>query len=90
MLGEFRSGKAELVVALETILTATRHVGEKVVLVDTLDDSSRLFASPSSATAVVAGRNSNGRTEWTVQGSGKSYADWQTEGIDSALSDDPQ
>ena len=49
-----------------------------------------VFASPSGAAAMVAGRDANGRTGWKVQGSGKSYADWQTEGIDSALIEDPQ
>ena len=49
-----------------------------------------VFSSPSAAAAMVAGRATNGRTDWKVQGSGKSYADWQTEGIDSVLIEDPQ
>ena len=49
-----------------------------------------VFASPSGAAAMVTGRNANGRKEWKLQGSGKSYADWQTEGIDSALIEDTQ
>jgi hypothetical protein len=75
-----------------------RRFQEKLVADGTLvpsDDVSTLvftrayvFASPSGAAAMVAGRTANGRTEWKVQGSGKSYADWQTEGIDSALSED--
>lgn len=35
------------------------------------------FSSPSAAAAVVLDRNSNGRTEWKVQGSKQSYHDWQ-------------
>jgi hypothetical protein len=49
-----------------------------------------VFASPSAAATIVSGRSANGRTEWKVQGSRKSYADWQTEGIDSALTEGPQ
>jgi hypothetical protein len=65
-------------------------------LVPSADNSTMLFArayvfsSPSGAAAMVAGRTANGRKEWKVQESGKSYADWQTEGIDSALTEDPQ
>ncbi len=35
------------------------------------------FKSPSAAAAVVLDRNSNGRTEWKVQGSKQTYHDWQ-------------
>lgn len=35
------------------------------------------FASPSAAAAVVLNRNSNGRIEWRVEGTGQTYADWQ-------------
>ncbi len=35
------------------------------------------FTSPSAAAAVVLDRNSNGRIEWKVQGSKRSYHDWQ-------------
>ncbi len=35
------------------------------------------FTSPSAAAAVVLDRNANGRTEWKVKGSGRTYADWQ-------------
>lgn len=35
------------------------------------------FSSPSAAAAVVAGRAANGRTKWTVVGSGQTYAEWQ-------------
>ncbi|MDD2868884.1 GIY-YIG nuclease family protein [Neomegalonema sp.] len=35
------------------------------------------FSSPSAAAAVALGRNSNGRIEWRVIGSPKTYAEWQ-------------
>jgi len=35
------------------------------------------FASPSAAAAVILGRAANGRTEWKVQGTKQTYADWQ-------------
>jgi len=37
------------------------------------------FSSPSAAAAVVTGRTSNGRTEWKVEGTTKTYGDWDTE-----------
>jgi hypothetical protein len=43
-----------------------------------------VFASPSAAAAVVVGRTANGRHDWKIQGSGISYGDWQTQGIDQA------
>ena len=45
----------------------------------------QVFASPSSAAAVVVGRTSNGRNDWKIQGTGISYGSWQTEGIDQAV-----
>lgn len=48
---------------------------------------SYVFASPSAAAAVVAGRSANGRLEWKVQGSGISYGSWQSEGVDQALAE---
>jgi hypothetical protein len=40
------------------------------------------FKSPSAAAAVILDRNSNGRTEWRVKGSRRTYAEWQVgEGI---------
>ena len=36
-------------------------------------------SSPSAAAAVVTGRNANGRKEWTIKGTKKSYSDWQDE-----------
>jgi hypothetical protein len=35
------------------------------------------FGSPSAAAAVVLDRNANGRTEWKVQGTKRTYADWK-------------
>ena len=48
---------------------------------------SYVFASPSAAAAVVAGRSANGRVEWKVQGSGVSYGSWQSESVDRALAE---
>ena len=42
------------------------------------------FQSPSAAAAVVLNRNSNGRTEWKVSGSGQTYNDWQARSAPSA------
>lgn len=36
-----------------------------------------VFSSPSAAAATVLGRASNGRIEWKVKGSTKTYEDWQ-------------
>jgi len=47
----------------------------------------QVFASPSAAAAVVAGRSANGRVEWKVQGTGLSYGSWQSEGVDQALAE---
>lgn len=44
-----------------------------------------VFNSPSAAAAVVAGRTANGRTEWLVQGSRTTYGEWETEGVDEAM-----
>ncbi len=35
------------------------------------------FKSPSAAAAVVLDRNANGRTEWKIVGSKRTYHDWQ-------------
>ncbi len=37
--------------------------------------------SPSAASAVVLGRNDNGRVSWCLKGSDKTYAEWQEEQI---------
>ncbi|WP_308161675.1 GIY-YIG nuclease family protein [Mycolicibacterium goodii] len=44
-----------------------------------------VFASPSAAAAIVAGRSANGRTEWVVQGARKTYGQWETEGVEEAM-----
>jgi hypothetical protein len=41
-----------------------------------------VFASPSAAAAVVLGRASNGRSEWKVEGTRESYAQWQERLLD--------
>jgi hypothetical protein len=46
--------------------------------------SSYSFSSPSAAAAVVLDRNSNGRTEWKVHDSKKTYHDWQESNVVSA------
>ncbi len=40
-----------------------------------------VFRSPSAAAAVVLGRSSNGRTEWYLKGTKKTYAYWQEEQV---------
>ena len=42
------------------------------------------FRSPSAAAAVILGRSANGRTEWKVEGSGHTYANWQDTGATPA------
>ena len=42
----------------------------------------QVFASPSAAAAVVAGRSANGRNEWKVPGSGLAYGVWQNQGVE--------
>lgn len=46
-----------------------------------------VFASPSAASAVVLGRNSNGRLEWRVAGTSTTYGQWQSDLIDEAEGD---
>lgn len=43
-----------------------------------------IFSSPSAASATIFGRPDNGRTTWRVQGTSKTYADWQNEQISSS------
>jgi hypothetical protein len=45
----------------------------------------QVFASPSAAAAIVAGRSANGRTEWLVQGMHRTYGQWETEGVEEAM-----
>ncbi|MEO9330041.1 GIY-YIG nuclease family protein [Gordonia aurantiaca] len=44
-----------------------------------------VFASPSAAAAIIAGRAANGRKEWVDQSSGISYGEWETQGVDVNL-----
>ena len=44
-----------------------------------------VFASPSAAAAIVAGRSANGRVEWLVQGARRTYGQWETEGVEEAM-----
>lgn len=44
-----------------------------------------VFASPSAAAAIVAGRSANGRFEWMVQGTRTTYGQWEAEGVDEAM-----
>lgn len=44
-----------------------------------------VFASPSAAAAIVAGRSANGRVEWQVQGTRRTYGQWETEGVEEAM-----
>ncbi|WP_247603886.1 GIY-YIG nuclease family protein [Gordonia paraffinivorans] len=41
-----------------------------------------VFASPSAAAAMIAGRAANGRKEWVDRSSGISYGEWETQGVD--------
>jgi Domain of unknown function (DUF4357) len=42
------------------------------------------FASPSAAAAVVAGRQANGRIQWTLEGGSQTYGEWQDEQVSNA------
>ncbi|MEV6659095.1 GIY-YIG nuclease family protein [Nocardia fluminea] len=44
-----------------------------------------VFASPSAAAAIVAGRAANGRKDWQVKGTQTSYGQWETEGVEEAM-----
>ena len=46
---------------------------------------SQVFASPSAAAAMVAGRSANGRVEWLTAEGHMTYGDWQRQGVDDAL-----
>lgn len=52
------------------------HEADSPFLVFTHD---QVFNSVSAAAAVVYGRNSNGRVGWRVEGSKRTFADWQEE-----------
>ena len=49
--------------------------------------SDQAFSSPSAAAAVISGRSANGRTQWTVEGSSKTYGDWQDEQVGAVSSE---
>lgn len=44
-----------------------------------------VFASPSAAAAMVVGRSANGRNEWRVRGSRRTYGQWETEGVEEVM-----
>lgn len=55
-------------------------VGTLAPAVDGLEFThDQVFGSPSAASDVVLGRNSNGRLEWRIEGTRKTYAQWQAE-----------
>jgi hypothetical protein len=77
-------------------LRAMNGAGTEAVILDRLvkqlvtDGSAHLlfsddyaFSSPSAAAAVVCGRSANGRTSWMVEGTGQSYAAWQSQALNS-------
>lgn len=45
------------------------------------------FSSPSAAAQAVMGTSRNGRTDWTIEETGETYADWQEEQIASSRTD---
>lgn len=65
-------------------------LADKKIIVDTVSQKGVVqedvvFSSPSAAAAVVLGRASNGRTEWKLQGTSKTYQDWQDEQLAVAM-----
>lgn len=44
----------------------------------------QVFTSPSAASAIVLGRNSNGKLEWKLQGSATTYAQWLVKRAETA------
>jgi len=42
----------------------------------------QVFASPSAAASVVAGRSANGRVSWVEESTGMTYADWQNRDLE--------
>lgn len=60
---------------------------EKDGTIDTTTDpaiftKNQVFASPSAAAAVVAGRSANGRTSWVEDNTGLTYGAWQNRDLD--------
>lgn len=45
------------------------------------------FSSPSAAAAIVSGRPANGRTTWTTADSGQTYAYWQEQQVNNAITE---
>ncbi|WP_417804260.1 GIY-YIG nuclease family protein [Thalassospira lucentensis] len=66
----------------EQLVDEQRLVPEREGILCFKDDT--LFSSPSAASAIIFGRPDNGRTTWRVEGTNKTYADWQNEQINSA------
>jgi len=65
-----------------------RHRLERDGTIDTTDDPAvftkdHVFASPSAAAAVVAGRSVNGRTSWVEDGTGLNYGEWQNSALEA-------
>jgi Domain of unknown function (DUF4357) len=64
-----------------------RELVEQGVISETVDRSAYefkvpyTFKSPSAAAAVILDRNANGRTEWKVVGTKRTYDDWQNETV---------
>ena len=44
-----------------------------------------VFSSPSAAAAVISGVSTNGREAWKAKGTGKTYGQWETEGVEEAM-----
>lgn len=44
-----------------------------------------VFSSPSAAAAAITGRSANGRTKWRIDGTTRTYADWESQGIEDAM-----
>ncbi|WP_219812476.1 MULTISPECIES: GIY-YIG nuclease family protein [unclassified Rathayibacter] len=44
----------------------------------------QVFASPSAAASVVAGRSANGRTAWVENATGLTYGEWQNRALEDA------
>jgi hypothetical protein len=51
---------------------------------------SQVFASPSAAAAVVAGRAANGRTKWRVPSTGATFGSWQSRDVESSYGGEEQ
>ncbi|KQQ25459.1 GIY-YIG nuclease family protein [Frondihabitans sp. Leaf304] len=47
----------------------------------------QVFASPSAAASIVAGRSANGRTSWLEKQTGLTYGDWQNQNLAEVVSE---